>query len=345
MTGSYDNARQAIQAEAADWVLTLEDGALDWVTRERLLAWLKASPAHIDEFLLASAVWRELDGIDADEQVVVDQLLVEAGDNVVTLGKPASPEPALSGRRRPWLHATWISGLAATMAIVAFVFFGGRHDGPIHYETGTGQQTLFTLSDGSIVHLNTQSALEVEMTASSRELALLSGEAMFEVVKDPARPFRVTAGGVIVEAVGTAFNVYRHGGQVQVTVVEGEVSVAQAATVPVITAPTGPVRLSAGQEAVSNASGEIAQVEAPDLEKRTAWREQRLVFREDSLSDVAAEFNRYNALQIIVEDAATRRITATFDAHDPQSFIAFLERDTGLSVRRYGKTVEVGVVE
>ena len=348
MNGHFENARQAIQAEAAEWVLQLEDSELDRKRREQLYAWLTSSPTHIDEFLLASAVWRELDGIDADKQIEIDQLLAHASDNVVTLGEPASPLEESTPRPRRWLHATWMSGLAATVAIVAMVFvFNNPPDRPVRYETTTGQQTLFTLADGSIVHLNTQSTLEVAITETERELTLLSGEAMFEVAKDPERPFRVTAGDVVVEAIGTAFNVYRHNGQVQVTVVEGEVKVEQSSISPAITAPVAPVRLSAGQEAVSNAAGEIAQIEAPDLEKRTAWREQRVVFREDALHDVAAEFNRYNVLQIVIEapPSATRRITATFDAHDPQSFIAFLERDPALRVERVGQIVRVGTIE
>ena len=70
-----------------------------------------------------------------------------------------------------------------------------------------------------------------------------------------------------------------------------------------------------------------------------------LVFREDSLGDVAAEFNRYNALQIEIDASATQKITATFDAHDPQSFIAFLQRDPALQILRVGQTVRVGVAE
>ena len=348
MSGHFENSRQAIQAEAAEWVLQLEEKELDRKTREQLYAWLTLSPTHIDEFLLASAVWRELDGIDADKQVIVDELLANASDNIVTMGEavPTTAAPAVSARRRRWLHASWVSGLAATVAAVAFVFlFSNRPEGPIRYETTTGQQTLFTLADGSIVHLNTRSALDVEISETSRVLTLLRGEAMFEVAKDPARPFRVMAGDVVVEAIGTAFNVYRHDGQVQVTVVEGEVKVEQAAVPVVASALVEPVLLTAGQEVVSSSSGEIAQIEAPDLEKRTAWREQRLVFREDSLSDVAAEFNRYNPLQIQIEASVPEQITATFDAHDPQSFIAFLERDPALRVVRVGQTVRVQLVE
>ena len=59
----------------------------------------------------------------------------------------------------------------------------------------------------------------------------------------------------------------------------------------------------------------------------------------------SAQFNRYNSLQLVIEASATQRITATFDAHDPQSFIAFLERDPALQVVRVADTVRVQMAD
>jgi transmembrane sensor len=151
---------------------------------------------------------------------------------------------------------------------------------------------------------------------------------------------------VLVEAIGTRFNVYRRDDGVQVTVVEGEVKVGARQDRKTVVSDAAPaeVVLTAGQEARSTAAGEVARIETPDLEKRTAWREQRLVFREDTLQSVAAEFNRYNNTRIVIDapTEATRRITGTFDAHDPDSFAAFLERDPNLTLVRDRGTIRVG---
>ena len=180
------------------------------------------------------------------------------------------------------------------------------------------------------------------MTEHSRNLELVQGEAMFEVAKDPSRPFRVRSGEITVEAIGTQFNVYRREDGVHVTVVEGTVKV-ETAPVAKPQPATAAVTLTAGEEARSDRSGDVARIDTPDLEKHTAWREQRLVFRGDSLAAVAAEFNRYNQLQIVVvaPPSATRPITATFDAHDPESFVAFLERDPTLRVVRTSSGIEI----
>ena len=341
MTGAFKNARQAIQSEAAEWVLRLDEEQLSLPTRTELLQWLKQSPQHIEEFLFATAAWRELDDIDPQKCLDVDSLIAEAESNVIALDdEAADTEPAgTATRSRAW----WIGGVAATVLLTVGAVLIGSLLSPVrHYETGLGQQTLFTLADGSIVHLNTQSELTVRMAEHSRNLELVQGEAMFEVAKDPSRPFRVRSDEITVEAIGTQFNVYRREDGVHVTVVEGTVKV-EAAPVAEPQLAAAAVTLTAGEEARSDRSGDVARIDTPDLEKHTAWREQRLVFRGDSLAAVAAEFNRYNQLQIVVvaPPSATRPITATFDAHDPESFVAFLERDPTLRVVRSSGGIEI----
>ena len=80
-----------------------------------------------------------------------------------------------------------------------------------------------------------------------------------------------------------------------------------------------------------------------DLEKSTAWRERRLVFVSDSLQTVAEEFNRYNQLQIDIQVPAqdARQITGTFNADDPGSFIAFLEKNASFEVIREKQRIVV----
>ena len=224
MIDSFRSAREAIQADAAEWVLRLDEDALPAATRSELLKWLKESPQHVEEFLFASAAWRELDDVDAGRALDVDALIAAATDNVVALANTRSGEEAVppTPGRRAW----WFGGIAAAVLVaVAVAWIWPSANSIQHYKTDLGQQTLFTLADGSIVHLNTQSELTVRMQSDSRVLHLRRGEAMFNVAKDPERPFRVVSGDVTVEAIGTQFNVYRREDGVHVTVVEGTVKV------------------------------------------------------------------------------------------------------------------------
>ncbi len=89
-----------------------------------------------------------------------------------------------------------------------------------------GDQRTIRLDDGSIIHLNSQSRVHVRYSSGERLIELEQGQALFDVVRDATRPFRVRAGSADILAVGTQFDVYRRsGGDLTVTVVEGKVAV------------------------------------------------------------------------------------------------------------------------
>ena len=85
------------------------------------------------------------------------------------------------------------------------------------------------LNDGSVVTLNTSSAIEVSLVKSHRTVTLLSGEALFQVAHDTLRPFEVKTGDTTIRAVGTQFDVDSRTAGTTVTVVEGKVAVFMAA--------------------------------------------------------------------------------------------------------------------
>src|SRR5262249_13652201 len=80
--------------------------------------------------------------------------------------------------------------------------------------------------------------------------------------------------------------------------------------------------VSAQSTAVEKANGKSGTVEAA-----TAWTQGRLVFQGTPLQEVAAEFNRYNARRLVVQDPelANLRVTGIFSSTDPSSLIRFLE--------------------
>jgi RNA polymerase sigma factor (sigma-70 family) len=187
------------------------------------------------------------------------------------------------------------------------------------YETVLGEQRSVVLADGSIVTLNTSSAIDVRMEKDRRAIQLLSGEALFAVVHDAARPFDVVAGGTTVRAVGTQFDVDRRPGATTVTVVEGQVLVSG----------TGEDRLplAAGQQVTLGTQAAHVPVRA-DTATAVAWTQRKLIFAHRQLGAVAAEFNRYNRQSIEIRSAELRgqEISGVFQANDPASFLMFLSR-------------------
>lgn len=171
-----------------------------------------------------------------------------------------------------------------------------------------------TLADGSIVELKDGAQIEVAFTSGVRRVTLRRGTAHFQVAKNPSRPFVVTAHGLTVRAVGTAFCVDLAQGSVEVLVTEGRVAVAEADRLPppsVDLAPIAPdaAMVSAGQHVLVDvqaaAAGTAFNVEpiAPaELADKLGWRLPILRFSQAPLAQVTDAFNRYNTRPMVLAD-------------------------------------------
>jgi transmembrane sensor len=164
------------------------------------------------------------------------------------------------------------------------------------------------------------------------------------VAKDPSRPFIVTAGGVKVRAVGTVFDVRLGSKTVEVLVTEGRVRVnpsSQPAGVePVRDAATVAVlpELTAGQHAVVSLGSEAAPpkidtVSEAEMARMLAWQPRRLDFNAAPLSEIVAEFNRRNPVQMVVAEPelGALRISTSFRSDNVYGFVRLLE--AGFDVR------------
>ncbi|MGH8236211.1 MAG: FecR domain-containing protein [Steroidobacteraceae bacterium] len=95
------------------------------------------------------------------------------------------------------------------------------------YETGIGQRSTVTLQDGSSVELNAKTRIKVAFTANTRNVELIDGQALFQIARNPQRPFVVRAADRDITAVGTAFDVRVDETSLRVTLLEGKVKVSR----------------------------------------------------------------------------------------------------------------------
>ncbi len=337
----------SVAEQAAQWVVDFDDTTHP-VALDRFAAWLKASPQNVEAYLSAAAAWETFNGADSLCGIDVRRMVQEAQANVVSLqgsvDEPVTPRtpslPSPARGRGKW----WTSAAAALAAITAgallLVFGPGRAQ---IYSTDKGEQRTVKLADGSIVYLNTYSKLRVQYSVAAREVRLLRGEALFAVEKDPARPFRVDAGKAVVQAIGTQFNVNRQADGIKVSVIEGAVRVTASEGTRIKTPPgrqptrTDRHELKAGEEARIAANGAISRLAVTNIVDAVAWRERRLVFRDDTLADIVAEFNRYNndyRLRLVNKTAGALRLTGVFRADDPQTLLLFLKANSKLAVEK-----------
>jgi transmembrane sensor len=325
-----------IAGEAAGWMDALHSA--DASTRSAFVDWLDASPRHVEEFLLLTATEQAWQDVDTGRRIDVDALIAAGHTSVVQMSATASTGAGRMRRPRRRTLTYLTAATAAAVAVAAAVLWSPwpGDDGRARYATAIGEQRAVELGDGSLVHLNTHTRIEVHLDAQRREVRLLEGEALFKVMHDAARPFQVRSGAAVIQVVGTQFNVSRAARGTTVAVIEGRVKVS-GSTMPAgeriaDTAGPGPALLSAGERADIVDDGRITRA-AVDTAEIALWRQRRLVFRDSTLGEIAAEFNRYNRVpQIVVEGEAARerRYGGTFDADDPQALIRFLRPEAGL---------------
>lgn len=354
---------QQIADEAADWAIRVDGGTLVLDDREALAKWLRVSPVHVDEFLLAVSLLSGLETIGPKGTRSVDDLLDSLSNDVIALPNQSRQDPENDNapdsvsRKFTWKYGLFGLTGALICAVVSVAWWpvagdsSGQPRGIVQadisgevYTTDIGEQRSIVLEDGSLVHVNTQSKVAIRLSEQVRIVELLEGEALFEVAHDPARPFRVIAGDTVTEAIGTKFNVHRTATGVKVVVVEGKVAVENeknALNNPETQSASSAARmtdgrllLAAGEKIsfVPNASPQI--ISGSNVAAETSWRSRQLTFESDNLQTIVNEFNRYNRIQISISDPglANTQFSGIFDADDPESLVEFLEFTGTVSV-------------
>jgi transmembrane sensor len=346
-----DQIRRMVSQQAADWYVANQEDALGESDRDAFVAWLKASPIHVEEYLGVALIARDL-GVAADDSAIpADALLEQAradDDSRVVSFDEASPgryESAAQPRR--WRVA---AAAAASIVLVAALTWWTRVfvGFPVAYETAHGELGSWRLADGSLLRLNTDSAVSVRLSGRERIVEIERGQALFEVAHDATRRFRVQAGEVGAIAVGTRFDVYTEPDTTVVTVAEGRVAV-YAGDPPALRAPLpASSRLAeAGQQLRIDDGVLPAQAVSVDVDEILAWVTGKIEFDRRPLGEVADEFNRYSSVPLEIEDDALRAlpVSGVFEANDMDSFVAFLQTLDGVVVERTAGHIRVHRLE
>lgn len=164
-----------------------------------------------------------------------------------------------------------------------------------------GMVSHFLLADGTKVWLNSGSELQFPtlFAGDFREVKLI-GEAYFEVVKNKNQPFRVNAGELNVEVLGTSFDVanYKDEKRAEVILVEGKVSLIVKEGDKI----TGEGTLHPGQRGVYCEETRKMLTEEVSVDKYIAWRDGNLIFSDDKMEEVVKRLSRWFNIEIFIND-------------------------------------------
>ncbi len=337
----YDRFMAASHA-ATDWVSRLRSGESDPTDEESLNRWLRADPEHQEAFDRANAIWDRSGDLKSHPLVVAEQVKL--------------PEQGPSGSSRGW---GWLGGmlpttplvrpLAAAVAIVlvSLTVWVSQRDSlapripAAEYRTKIGAQESVLLADGSTALLDTATIISADFSSDIRRVTLSKGRALFSVVRDPDKPFIVTARGTEVRVLGTEFSVAMQDGKIAVAVLRGRVRFLPGPDLPssrsltVGSRPDGGRSIEAvqeetslppggtvdsrsaslesrkgsvgqivrlGQEAIFDEKRSILEIQPANLRRISAWRSGRLDFDRAPLADVVDEINRYLDRKIRIAD-------------------------------------------
>jgi len=201
-----------------------------------------------------------------------------------------------------------------------------------------------TLIDGTRVVLGPLSSVKVGpgYGSTSREVEV-RGDAWFDVTHDAHRPFTVRAGSATIVDVGTTFAVRSDDpAGVTVSVSEGSVSLRQMNT-PV----SQGVVLKAGDNGLLQHDGSVVARRGSATEDDVAWMKGRLVFRDASISQVAASMRKWYGIELRVADRTlnNRHLTATFADESPERVLETIRLALGADIERRGDTAIVRLDE
>tara|TARA_Y100001980_G_C14556886_1_gene352433 strand:+ start:89959 stop:91032 length:1074 start_codon:yes stop_codon:yes gene_type:complete len=267
--------------------------------------WTKANPSKIAEIENAREILLSIQTIDFKPAEGARNEVWEGITSCIKNGVseeskvlPLGPHSIISqnGRKQGKNTIQWRS-LAASIAILMAVAIILYHLYPTYYgeqsaektfmrESPPGKWSTFAMTDGTKVTLNAGSKLTYTSGYNQQtRIVQLHGEAFFEVISDPQKPFIVHFGENRVEVLGTSFNIkaYQDSENSIVAVKTGKVSVKQSAEA---------VSLTPNEVVVLNDLPlNVKKVDDPSL--YFGWMDKQLIFNEVTLEEAMKSISRW----------------------------------------------------
>ncbi|WDD97497.1 FecR family protein [Thalassomonas actiniarum] len=326
---------------ASDWIAKLDRG-LSPGEQQQLKAWL-AQDVHNTAVLLEIAqLW----------------------DKMAELSRLSDIFPQAPVKKKK--NAPWLVSIAASL-VLAFGFYLGKQTffpAPLEspsavvaiqasYQTGIGESNTINLPDSSKIVLNTNSFVQVKYTENARIIELQRGEIHIDVAHDKSRPLSVIAGGEIIQAVGTAFNVEVRDELVELIVTDGKVLVAKEEKSSLNALldndlkqlakrlPPNAMLISKGEKINLDVTGKSQQakvkIDPVEIAASLSWRNGNLIFRGESLAEAMAEISRYTQIEFELDSDKNLeqiQVAGMFKTGDVTGLLDVLSRNFNISYEK-----------
>jgi len=285
----------ALRERAQFWIARLVAKDISATELDALETWLAADPRHARAFARERALWQDLDA-------VADALAEPSPTRPVI--RPMTRQGVTRRRLMRGAPVALAASLVAALIVPSLVL-----DLRADHRTAIGEVRTVALPDGTTAMMDSDSAISLAFDGEKRIVHLLAGRAWFDV-RHEGRPFLVKALNGETQDIGTAFEVERDSGAVEVGVTEG------AARVRVPGSGTG-ATLRAGDR-VRYTGAELETLAAQPAARIASWRKGELLFNEQPVTAAIAEIARYRRAPVWT--------VGDFGDADPVSGLFLIER-------------------
>jgi ferric-dicitrate binding protein FerR (iron transport regulator) len=301
-------------------------------TAKDLLAleeWKALSPDNLKIFNEYSSLWEKSRNLSEIAEIDIEKELSLFHSRVSSTGttKLRRISPLLR------MAAAILSGLIIGYSIMATYQ-------AVKFDKAVAKSAIaeVNLPDGSAVTLNIGSSLKwpKEFKGETREVKL-EGEAFFEVSRDSLKPFIASSGKLVVEVLGTAFNIQNIKNSVaNVIVEEGRVAVY------VLNQKESAEYLTRGEK-VSLTSDQQGLIKAANTNPNfNAWKTKKVVFNNSTMQEVAVTLSKvYNKNITANNYSGDESITVTFENNDLEYILNTIKATLDVTIKETKSGIEI----
>ncbi|KJF45181.1 FecR family protein [Draconibacterium sediminis] len=264
---------------------------------EEIVSWIEASAENKEEFETLKNLWAIAGFANYDSYVSVKQ------GKVVSLNRKRSILLSLTKYAAIFVLAFLVGSIS--------VYLIGKQEVPEYalneIIVPEGESAEVYLSDNTHVWLNSGTKLTypAQFDGETRDVQL-SGEAYFDVTHNSENPFHVKTTNLTVKVLGTSFNMeaYEEARDVNITLVEGKINLQNNAG-EVLT------ELAPGENAEFNLTQKKINISKVDTEFYTSWKDGYLVFKDETLEEIAEKFERWYNVNVVFDDEKIKQLRYT----------------------------------
>lgn len=293
--------------------------------------WINSEEGHSKYFDHFKLIWEQSKQL-AVFRTVDEDAAWRRFQNRIHPGLPNTVRQLKPTYRQSFIRLAAIFIMVVAGTWLAYNFLDNRPVRQLVFNTGQTSVTD-TLSDGSIVILNTNSQLQYpEYFQGGKRSVILKGEAFFNISPDKSKPFVIQVNDVSIKVVGTSFNVKSTGDKTEVIVETGLVEV---------TKESQSVRLKPSEKIVIQKS-DLLLVKLPVTDKLyNYYRTKEFYCDATPLWKLAEVLNQAYTTRIVIPDKNTRRLplTTVFEDQPLDSILAVIKTTFNLSVVKSGDSI------